>query len=100
MKPTPESIRSSAARDPNTARIATNLGMALDEYLDLIVHYATKPAAEQQLFTVPDDALRDAGHDVPQPADVVRFFHERKVIDSAVNGTGFDPPRAKGPALR
>jgi hypothetical protein len=100
MKKTPDEVRALALADPQTAAIAAGIGMKLTQYVDLLVHYATEAVPTQQLFTVPEEALRAAGHDVVSEQTVVGFFQSRLKIDQLVNGTRFEPPAPKGPALR
>lgn len=69
-----ENVRARLLGDPDTRRIAQDVGLELEEYVELVLHYASHPDQEPQLYVAPDEELRAAGYDAPSAEAVSEFF--------------------------
>lgn len=82
--PTPEEVEAMKKRliaDPNTAELAKTLKMGFDEYVALVMKYASNPKIEPQLMIYDDAALKEAGFPPPDLKEVERFLQE--YVDAA-----------------
>jgi hypothetical protein len=77
--PTPTELQIAKRKvieDPNTKKIAENLGMPFDDYVALVMKFVENPNMEPTLSVVPDDILRSQGFTPPTRADVVDKIKE------------------------
>ncbi|KFE69570.1 hypothetical protein [Hyalangium minutum] len=102
-----ENVRAKLLDDPDTQRIARSLDMKLEDYVDLVIHYAQNPDEEPQLLVAEDEDLRAAGYNPPAPEQVAEFFlagarGELGLGEPASYKTGYEPtPERSGkPSLR
>ncbi|MBK7857463.1 MAG: hypothetical protein IPJ65_02335 [Archangiaceae bacterium] len=85
---TPEQVRAALLKDPNTSRIAAELKMGLDDYLKLVVHFATT-GAEPRFFVVPDDELKKQGHVPPDLSKMNAWLRGAVATKAAHESTGY-----------
>jgi hypothetical protein len=76
-KLSPEEIRARVLADPHTSAIARQIGLALEEYVALVVQYATNPELEAELYVVKDDVLaRETGYQAPTEQQLHDFVRQ------------------------
>jgi hypothetical protein len=68
----PEVIRKKVLADPNTAEIAKNLGVSLEEYVNQVVHYVLHPNEDPSVYIVEDEDLRAMGYEPPSGEEIGR----------------------------
>lgn len=51
-------LRAKILKDPNVAKMAKELGLSLDEFVNQVGYYLNNPDAEPGFLVVPDDKLR------------------------------------------
>ena len=90
----PEAIRAALKKDPNTAKLAAALKLPAEEYVDLVVHYATT-GAEPQFMIVPDAELKAAGHTPPDMKKMTAFLTEAVAVKKAHEDTDYTPAKRK-----
>lgn len=81
---TPEQIRNEVLADPNTAKIATELRVSLEEFVQRVVFFATNPGVEPELFIMSDENVKANGGSVPDLKEVVQYLDREY---EATNGT-------------
>ncbi|OJH41578.1 hypothetical protein [Cystobacter ferrugineus] len=69
-----ENIRAKLLADPDTRRIARDVGMELEDYVEMVLHYLRNPEQEPQVYVAPDEELRAAGYDPPSSEEVGQFL--------------------------
>lgn len=94
----PEEMRKKLVEDPNTAKIAEQLKMPLEEYITLVMHYATS-GEKPQFFIVKDEDLRKMGHEPPDKAKMEKYVVETVATAMAHNGTAFQGEQKKPVSL-
>jgi hypothetical protein len=93
-KKTPDEIRAALAMDPNTAQIAETLKMPLEDYVKLVVHYATT-GAEPEYFIVPDADLKKLGHTPPDARKMNAWLAEAAAMKLATEVTDYSSGAAR-----
>lgn len=96
---TPEETRAKILADPNTARIAKELSMPLEEYVDMVLHYAMNPGAEPELLMVKDEDLRAQGFNPPSIQDVERYLDQAVEVSGAHLRTDYQESKKELVAL-
>ena len=91
----PEALKKKLLDDPNTAKLAETLGLPLEDYVKLVLHYATT-GDQPQFFVVPDEDLRKLGYEPPDPKAMSAYLVEAVATIFAQEGTAFTDER-KGP---
>lgn len=85
---------------PETAQLAATLGMSVDNYAKMVVHYIRNPEAEPELELMSDEDARKAG--MPSTEDCVTFL-ERAVDDElkkdSARFAGFDDDERSASSL-
>jgi hypothetical protein len=81
---TPDQIRAKVLADPNTAKIAAELRVPLEEFVQRVVFFATNPDAEPELFVMTDENVKANGGSVPDLKAVVQYLDREY---EATNGT-------------
>jgi hypothetical protein len=76
MTPSPEAIRSRLLEDPNTPKLAEQLGVPLEEYVKQVMHFVQNPHEEPQLLIVNDEDLRAMGYEPPSAETLSRVLDE------------------------
>ncbi len=94
----PEALKKLLMDDPNTAKLAETLGLPLEDYLQLVVHYATT-GEEPQFFIVSDEDLKKMGHEPPDPAKMSAYLKETVMTLAAREGTAFTAKEKKPVSL-
>ena len=87
--PSAEAIRTKALADPNTAKIADQLGVPLEDYVQQVVHFVLNPDAEPQLYVASDADLRKAGFEPPDGNAVGRYLVEAATVADAAGATAY-----------
>lgn len=85
----PEALRTKLLHDPYTAKIAAELGIPIDEYVQQVLHFAQRPSVEPQLLVVEDEDLINQGHTLLDEKDMARFLVESVTEASPPQPTGF-----------
>ena len=93
-----EELRAALQADPNTAKLAASLNMELEDYMNLVVHFATT-GAEPQLFVVPDAELKKRGHRVPDLTKMSAFLTEAVAVKMTHEATSYSSARSRPVAL-
>lgn len=91
----PETLRKLVLDDPNTAKIAEKLGVALEEYANQVVQFAMNPDAEPSLYMAEDADLKSIGWEPPDPAAMGRYLIEAVTVAEASDKTEFSDPKKK-----
>ncbi len=81
-----ESLRKKVLADPNTERIARNLGVPVADYVEQVVHFALHPEQEPRLYIVEDEDLRAMGLEPPDAQAMERFVTRAASIADAAEG--------------
>ena len=63
--PVSAELRAKILSDPNVAKLAAELGMPLDEYVNTIGYYMNNPGVEPAFLVVSDENLKKMGVDAP-----------------------------------
>ena len=80
LKKPVEVLRKELLEDKDTQRIATAIGVPLEQYVELVLDYAQHPEKKPQLDIAPDEELRAMGYEPPTGAEVGQFL-----VDTAQN---------------
>jgi hypothetical protein len=97
--PEAEALRKKILGDPNTAKIAENLGVPLEDYVNQVLHFALHPNEEPQLYVVEDAALRQMGYEPPDAEAMGQYIVEAATLaEASAPQTGFD--EAKKPPVQ
>lgn len=81
-------LRATLLADPNTAKLAAALKMELDDYVKLVVHFATT-GAEPQLMVVTDAELERLGHRPPDVKQMGAFLTEAVAVKMTHESTSW-----------
>ena len=63
--PVSAELKAKILSDPNVAKLAAELGMPLDEYVNTIGYYMNNPGVEPAFLVVSDENLKKMGVDAP-----------------------------------
>lgn len=69
-----EEVRAELLKDPETKRIAEAVSMKLEDYVELVLKYATDPNKEPVLNVMPDAQAKAEGYPVHSTEEVAQFF--------------------------
>jgi hypothetical protein len=87
--------------DPNTEKIAKELKMDLETFVNTVGYYINNPGAEPSFLIVSDENLRKNGFEPPTAASLTAVVRETVAAFEAANpDSGFDEPRKKGVDVR
>jgi len=89
----PAAIRKALLDDPNTRGIAANLGVAVEDYVAQVVHFALHPDQEPSLYIVQDQDLLAAGQAPPDADAMGTYLLEAIGVHAAVEATEYTAPR-------
>jgi len=98
-KKSPAELEKLLRDDPNTAALAKELDVTLEEYVKQVLQFAAHPELEPQLIVVDDDDLRSEGF---QPADseaMGQYLVELAAVADAGKGSGFSAAKKARVAL-
>ncbi|WP_257459622.1 hypothetical protein [Archangium lipolyticum] len=93
MTPSPEAIRSRLLADPNTPKLAEQLGVPLEKYVQQVVHFVQNPQEEPQLLVVEDEDLRAMGHEPPEIESLDHLLDEAVAVADLMERTDFTPAK-------
>jgi len=97
---TPEVVRERVLADPNTAKIAKELDIPLEEYVEQVVHFVLNPDAEPQMLVLEDADLIKLGHPPPDAQKMLAFVKEAvAVADAGGASTGFEAAKKRAVSL-
>lgn len=94
--PVSAELRAKILADPNVAKIAAELEMSLDEFVNTVGYYMNNPGVEPAFLVVSDDNLRKMG--VEPPTNEQLEANVRASVEAIKAGqapSGFDAPRKK-----
>lgn len=89
-------LRAKILADPNVAKIAAELEMSLDEFVNTVGYYMNNPGVEPAFLVVSDENLRKMG--VEPPTAEALEANVRASVEAFKAGqapSGFDAPRKK-----
>ncbi|MBI3184209.1 MAG: hypothetical protein HYZ28_18915 [Myxococcales bacterium] len=98
-KKDPKALRAKIERDPNTAKIAKELQIPVEEYVEMVLHYALNPNEEPELVMVKDEDLRAHGYKPPRMEDIVDYLKESAEISGVHERTDFKAAAKKKPPM-
>jgi len=90
----PEELRKKLVDDPNTAKIAEQLKMPYEDFITLVIHYATS-GEQPQFFIVKDEDLRKFGHEPPDREKMQKYIVDAIGVAVAHQGTAFQSEQKK-----
>jgi hypothetical protein len=93
-------LRAKILSDPNVAKIAAELEMDLEEFVNTVGYYLNNPGVEPAFLVVSDENLRKMG--VEPPTTEAIEANVRASVEAIKAGqapSGFDDPRKKTVAL-
>ncbi|KFE70486.1 hypothetical protein [Hyalangium minutum] len=93
-------LRAKILSDPNVAKIAAELEMDLDEFVNTVGYYLNNPGVEPAFLVVSDENLRKMGVN-PPTAEAIEANVRASVeaIKAGQAPSGFDEPRKKAVEL-
>jgi hypothetical protein len=94
---TPEEARAKILADPNTARIAKELSIPLEEYVNMVLHFAMNPGAEPELVMASDEDLRAHGFNPPSIKEVENYLEEVVEVSGVYLATEYNEAAPKPP---
>jgi hypothetical protein len=92
--PVSPELRAKILADPNVEKMAAELGMSVDEFVNYIGYYLNNPDAEPAFLVVSDENLRKIGVEPPSAEAIeanVRATVE--TIKAGLSPSGFDAAR-------
>lgn len=92
--PVSAELRAKILSDPNVAKIAAELEMPLDEYVNTIGYYMNNPGVEPAFLVVSDENLKKMG--VTAPTNEQLEANVRASVEAIKAGqapSGYDAPR-------
>lgn len=75
--------------DPNTAALARELNVTVDEYVKQVLQFAAHPELEPQLVVVDDDDLRSQGFEPADGEAMGQYLVDLAAVAEAGEGSGF-----------
>jgi hypothetical protein len=89
-------LRAKILADPNVAKMAAELEMDLDEFVNTVGYYMNNPGVEPAFLVVSDENLRKMGVE-PPTAEAIEANVRASVeaIKAGQAPSGFDEPRKK-----
>jgi hypothetical protein len=92
--PVSAELRAKILADPNVAKIAAELEMELDEFVNTVGYYMSNPGVEPAFLVVSDENLRKMGVEPPS-AEAIEANVRASVeaIKAGQAPSGFDEPR-------
>ena len=90
-------LRAKILSDPNVAKIAAELEMELEEFVNTVGYYLNNPGVEPAFLVVSDENLRKMGVE-PPTAEAIEANVRASVeaIKAGQSPSGFDEARKKG----
>jgi hypothetical protein len=94
--PVSAELRARILADPNVAKMAAELEMDLDEFVNTIGYYMNNPGVEPAFLVVSDENLRKMGVEPPTAEAIEANVRASvQVIKAGQAPSGFDEPRKK-----
>ncbi|MCY1077340.1 hypothetical protein [Archangium lansingense] len=95
--PISAALRAQILADPNVAKIAAELEMSLDEFVNTVGYYMNNPGVEPAFLVVSDENLRKMGVEPPS-AEAIEANVRASVeaIKAGQAPSGFEDARKKG----
>jgi hypothetical protein len=95
--PISPALRAKILADPNVAKIAAQLEMDLEEFVNTVGYYMNNPGVEPAFLVVSDENLKKMGVNVPtQEAIEANVRASVEAIKAGQAPSGFDDSRKKG----
>jgi hypothetical protein len=94
-----EMVRKRVLSDPNTAKIAKELNIPLEDYVTQVVYFVLHPEADPDMLLVEDQDLRAQGHTPPKQSEMLAYLKEAVAVVEASGATGFDDAKKKKVSL-
>lgn len=88
-------IKKKLLADPNTAGIAKNVGLSLDDYVKQVMSFVANPALEPELYIVKDKDLRKHGFEPPDPSAIIHYLKEAKELIEVTEVSKFTDKKKK-----
>jgi hypothetical protein len=80
-QPSDDDLRAKIRAVPETAKIATSIGIPLEEYIDMVLHFTKNPTAEPVLDVMDDEEAASKG--MPSAADLERTLGQ--MLDGTIS---------------
>ncbi len=94
-------LRKKILSDPNSEKIAKELKMDLETFVNTVGYYINNPGTEPSFLIVSDENLRKHGYEPPTVASLQAVVRESvAAFEAGDPDSGFDPPRRNSVELR
>jgi len=94
-----EMVQKRVMSDPNTAKIAKELAIPLEQYVAQVCYYLLNPDADPDMVLVEDEDLIKMGHQPPKQSEMLAYLKEAVAVAEASGATGFEDSKKKQVAL-
>lgn len=92
--PVSAEVRAKILADPNVAKLAAELEMSLDEYVNTVGYYLNNPGVEPAFLVVSDANLKKMGVDAPTPEALEANVRASvAAITAGQSPSGYEAPR-------
>lgn len=92
-------VRDRVMSDPNTAKIAKELNIPVEDYVTQVVYFVLHPEADPEMLLVEDEDLIKEGHTPPKQSEMIAYLKEAVAVAEASGATGFEDSKKKQVAL-
>lgn len=96
--PSPKKVAELKAKllaDPNTAGIAQNVGLSLDDYVAQVMRFIENPGLQPELYIVKDSDLKAQGFEVPDQKEILAYIKETKEVLEVTEVSKFTDKKVK-----
>jgi hypothetical protein len=90
-----EQIRKKIMADPNVAKIAENLGMNYEVFVELVMKYALNPGLQPMLSVMSDAELRAAGQEPPSKEKILAALNHHVEVRTINSRSKFADPKSQ-----
>jgi len=95
-----ESVKQKVLADPNTAKIAKELNIPLEQYVVQVCYFILHPDADPDVILVEDADLIKMGHTPPKESEMLAYIKEAVAVSDASGDTsGFEGAKHKKVSL-
>jgi len=94
-----EMVQKRVMSDPNTAKIAKELDIPLEQYVAQVCYYVLHPEADPDMVLVEDEDLIKMGHQPPKQSEMLAYIKEAVAVAEASGSTGFEDTKKKKVSL-
>jgi hypothetical protein len=99
--PVSAALRKKILSDPNTAKLAKEVDMDLETFVNTVGYYMNNPDVEPAFLVVSDEELRKNGYEPPTVAQLQANVRESvAMFEAGSANSGFDKPKKNTLELR